>query len=169
LKLFRRTDREFTIAKPTDADIDQCAKRIANAMGHQSISKEAMEKSLRIPGIIILVAKLKERIVGMITGMAFPSTFPPPRIDFLEVSDVESAKKGLYGILIDEFIDELMKRIPTVKYVDTNVSASNPQFVAMYSLKGFTVIGFTKGEKPLNDIVVLRKILSNEKVHGYTA
>ena len=169
MKLFKRKGGEFTIAKPTDADIEQCAEMVTKAMGQQHISKEVMEKTLQTPGIVILVAKLKERIVGMITGIAFPSTIPPPRIDFLNVSDVESAKKGLYSILIDEFIEELKKRIPTVKYVDTNVSALNLQFMAMYSLKGFTVIGFTRGDTPLSDIVVLRKPLSNEKAMGYTA
>ena len=168
MKLFKRKNRDFTITRPTDAEFNACADIIAKAVGQQAITKKALEQTLKAPGFIVLVAKSNDRIVGLITGLAVPSTIPPPRIDFLSVPDQASAQKGLYGILIDNFIDELKKRVPTAKHVDTNVGTANPNFIAMYSLKGFRVIGFIRGESPQSDIAVLRKDLSTNKASHYT-
>lgn len=71
-------------------------------------------------------------------------------------------------MLIDEFIEELKKKIPNAKYVETNVPTVNSSFVAMYSLKGFTVIGMIKGEDPRTDIVVLRKSILKKNPSSYT-
>lgn len=168
MKLFKGKERDITITKATNEDIGHCADIIAKAMGDQPINKELLEQTLKTQNIIVLVAKIKEKIVGIISGLAFSSLIPPPRIDFLGVSDEESARRGLHGMLIDEFVEELKRSLPKAKYVDTNVPAANPQFVAMYSFKRFVVIGFIKGEQPSGDIVVLRKNLSQETSTSYT-
>ncbi|MFH0748957.1 MAG: GNAT family N-acetyltransferase [Candidatus Bathyarchaeota archaeon] len=168
MKFFKGKDRDIMIMKPTDIDVSKCAEIIANAMGQESIKKEILEQTLKTSNVIVLIAKIKERIVGLITGVVFPSATPPPRIEFLSVPDQESAQKGLYSTLVDEFIGELRKRMPNAKYIETNVSAANTHFIAMYSLKGFLVTGFSKGEKPLGDIIVLRKNILNEKISHYT-
>lgn len=153
-------DSDFTIVRATDEDISICAGIIFKAMGGQMIDKEALEQSLKAPNIVLLVAKTNEKVVGMVSGSAFPNAVPPPRIDFLSVTDDESARKGLHGMLIDEFIEELKRQLPKARCIDTSVPATNSQFVAMYSLKGFAIAGFTKGEPPLGDTVVLRKNIS---------
>ncbi|MFH0897135.1 MAG: hypothetical protein V1850_03690 [Candidatus Bathyarchaeota archaeon] len=160
MRLYNGKDAGFTIKRATDEDISACAGMVSKAMGGQQIDKGALEQTLKTPNILILVAKVQDKFVGMISGAAFPSIIPMPRIDFLGISDDESARKGLHGILIDEFVEELKRRLPKAKYVDTNVPAINFQFVAMYSLKGFVIAGFTKGEPPLGDTVVLRKNIS---------
>jgi len=170
VKLFKKK-AEFTIMKPTDTDIDACVEMLSSAMGQQAVNKKLLEQTLKAPGIIVLVGKLKERITGMITGLTFPFTTqgsPKGRIDFISVPDRESANKGLYSMLIDEFIEELKKKIPNAKYVETNVPTVNSSFVAMYSLKGFTVIGMIKGEDPRTDIVVLRKSILKKNPSSYT-
>jgi ribosomal protein S18 acetylase RimI-like enzyme len=166
--LFRGDEKEYVIAKATDEDVKVCADLISKALGGQSIDKQGLEQTLKTSGIIVLVAKLKDKVVGLITGLAFPSMIPPPRIDFLGVSDEESARKGVHSRLIDKFIEELDTRVPNAKYVDTTVSASNPQFVAMYSMKGFVVTGFIKGDQMQNDSVLLRKSIVKEKPTSYT-
>jgi hypothetical protein len=169
LKLFKgKEDVDFIITKASDGDISFCVDRMTRAIGNQPVNREVLEQTLKTPNVIVLVAKVKEKVVGAITGLAFPSLIPPPRIDFLDVSDEESAKKGLPYRLIDGFIEELKKRVPNATYVDTNVSASNPNYVAMYSLKGFLVTGFTRGEKPIGDTIVLRKNISSEASTSYT-
>ena len=149
-------------------DIRKCAELISNAMKQQPIDKNVLEQTLKAPNVIILVAKVKERVVGLITGLVFPFAIPPPRIDFLAVPDEESAQKGLYGLLVDKFIEKIKKRLPNARYVDTNIATENQNFVAMYSLKGFKVIGFIKGEKQFNDVVVLRKNISKEQESSFT-
>jgi hypothetical protein len=158
--LFSGKEEGFTISRATDEDIGVCADMVSKAMGIHQIDKEAIEPTLKSPNIILLVAKAKEKIVGMISGIVFPSLIPPPRIDFLGVPNDENAKKGLHSILIDAFIEELKKSFSNIKYIDTNVPATNIQFIAMYSLKGWMVTGFTKSERPLDDVVLLRKNLS---------
>ena len=168
MRLFNKKEGDFSITPATDEDIGLCVDMISKAMGGRPINKEILEQTLKTPNMIVLVAKTKEKIVGIISGLAFPTMIPPPRIDFLSVSDEESARKGLYGILIDEFIEELKKRLPNAKYVDTNVPAINPQFTAVYSFKGFVVTGFIKGEQSMSDVVVLRKILAKDTSKNFT-
>lgn len=83
--------------KATDEDIGLCADMMVKAMGDQAINKELLEQSLKSDNLIVLVAKREEKIVGMVSGLAFPSMIPPPRLDFISVIDVESARKGLHG------------------------------------------------------------------------
>ena len=172
MRLFGGKEKDITIEKASDADITYCVDIIMNAMnamGVQPIAREGLEQTLKTPNVLVLVAKVKDKAVGIISGLAFPSLIPPPRIDFLSASDEESARKGLHGMLIDAFVEELKKRLPNAKYVDTTVATSNPQFVAMYSMKGFVVIGFTRGEHPNTDAVMLRRNLSGEPPKSYTA
>ncbi len=172
MRLFGGKEREITIEKANDTDIAYCVDLIMdamNTMGVQPVTREGLEQTLKTPNVLVLVAKVKDKVVGMISGLAFPSLIPPPRIDFLSVSDENSARQGLHGMLIDAFIDELKKRLPNAKYVDTTVATSNPQFVAMYSMKGFIVTGFTRGEQPNTDAVILRRSLASEPPKSYTA
>lgn len=171
MRLFGGKEKDLVIEKATDEDITYCVDMILNAMGTmgvQSINREGLEQTLKTPNVLVLAAKIKGRVVGMISGLAFPFLIPPPRIDFLSVSDEESARRGLHGMLIDAFLEELKKRLPNAKYVDTTVATSNPQFVAMYSMKGFVVTGFTRGEQPNTDAIILRRNLSKETTPPYT-
>lgn len=165
MRLFR--EKDFTIGQASDEDISFCVDTFFKAMDGQPISKEALEQTLRSPNVIVLMAKIKKKIVGMISGVALP---PPmtPRIDLLSVIDEESARKGLHGKLIDELVDELKRRLPRVKYIDTTIPALNPQFVATYSMKGFNVVGFIRGDPSGNDSVILRKNLSSQRPTGFS-
>ncbi len=172
MRLFGGKEGDFAIEKASDEDITYCVDIILKAMktlGVQSVTRENLEQTLKTPNVLVLVAKVKAKVVGMISGLAFPSLVPPPRIDFLSVSDEESARKGLYGMLIDAFLEELKKRLPNVKYVDTTVPTLNPQFVAIYSMKGFLVAGLIRGEEPNLDSIILRRNLSREPPRSYTA
>jgi hypothetical protein len=171
LKLFRGKDKDAVILRATDDDVGICVDMISETMGSMSsqpINRVALEQTLKTPNVILLVAKKTDRVVGMVSGLAFPTMVPPPRIDFLNVLDDESARKGLHNRLIDGFIDELKRRLPNAPYVDTTIATSNPQFVAMYSMKGFKVVGFTKGHQAHNDVVVLRKGISEKSSSPYT-
>jgi hypothetical protein len=170
LKLFRGKEKDVIILRATDEDVGICVDMIAEAMGSMSgqpVNRTALEQTLKTPNVILLVGKKTDRVVGMISGLAFPTMVPPPRIDFLNVLDDESARKGLHNRLIDGFIDELKRRVPNAPYVDTTLSTTNPQFVAMYSMKGFCVVGFTRGHQSHNDVAVLRKDLSEESSLPY--
>jgi len=172
MRLFGGKDREIMIESAGDEDIAYCVDVIMNAMsamGAQSVTKEGLEQTLKTPNVLILIGKVKNKIVGMISGLAFPTLVPPPRIDFLSVSDDESVRQGLHAMLIDAFLEELKRRLSNARYVDTTVATSNPQFVAIYSVKGFVVTGFTRGDQPNTDTVILRKSLAGEPPQSYTA
>lgn len=167
MRLFKGKEGDFTIVRATNEDVAPCADMIAKAMGGQPVNREVLEQTLKAPNVIVLVAKVKERVVGMISGLASSSMVPPPRIDFVGVSDEESARRGLHSRLIDEFIEELRRQLPDAKCVDTSVPSANPQIVAMYSMKDFVVIGFLRSDLPHSDIVLLRKNI-RETPAGYT-
>jgi len=167
LKLFKDRKKDVTIVKATDADISVCADLILKAMGGQPVNKEVLEQTLKTPNMLVMVAKKDDEVVGIITGLAFPTMIPPPRIDFLGVIDEESARRGLHGSLIDKFMEELINRLPNAKHITTNVPASNYQSVAIYSLKQFIVTGYIKGDQSAGDIVVLKKNLSKESIPDY--
>ncbi len=175
MRLFGGRDKEIIIEKAGDDDIAYCVDVIIDAMGAagaQAVNREGLEQTLKTPNVLVLVGKVKNKVVGMISGIAFPSLIPPPRIDFLSASDEDSIRQGLHGMLIDAFLDELKRRLPNATYVDTTVATSNPQFVAMYSMKGFVVVGFSRGAQPNTDTVVLRRSLTpeaGEPPQSYTA
>jgi ribosomal protein S18 acetylase RimI-like enzyme len=164
MRLFRGKD--FTIGEASDEDISFCVDTFFKAMSGQPVSREALEQTLRSPNVIVLVAKTKNKIVGMISGVALP---PPmaPRIDLLSVIDEESARRGLHGQLIDKLVDELKRRLPRTRHIDTTIPTLNPQFVATYSMKGFIVVGFIRGDQPGQDSVILRKNLSSQRPTGF--
>ena len=153
--------------RTTDEDIGLCVDLLSKATVGIQIDRKTLEKTLKAQNIITLLAKVEEKVVGMVSGLVFPSMIPPPRIEFLSVLDEESARKGLHSLLIDEFIEELKRRLPNAKFVDTNISVANSQLIIIYSLKGFVIAGFTKGEPPFVDAVVLRKNISKETSVDY--
>jgi len=102
-----------------------------------------------------LVAKQKESIVGLING----TLLGIPRIMFLTVTDEQSAREGLGGMLIDQFVKEIQKSSPHAKRILHNEFADNFNAIGLYSVKGFKVTGYIKDPITSRDVVFMEKVV----------
>jgi len=150
------SESEFSFGPPEDKDLDACTDLFKRATGART-SREQLRQILRGPGALVLVAKRKGRIAGLISGLAFPGLIPPPRIEFTYVVDQESARRGLSGLLVDAFVKEVRRQLPQARFIEINVAAANTGAVEFYSHHGFTVNGFVRGEQISGDVVMMQK------------
>ena len=156
-----KTEYIFEILR--EDDINECVEIITKYMrnrlgqGEIQFNKETFKQRLKDPNFMTLVGKYGEKIKGVINVLIPPNFFQPPQIVFVGVADQENAVKGLPGMLIDEFIDELKRRFPKASLIEVDLASKDTNAVAMYSSKGFSVEGFTKEGVGGADIVVLRK------------
>ena len=146
-------------------DLNNCVDLIVKSMGDPSINRDFVKHSIRDPNVVTLVARSREKIVGVIYGFV-PYTLynvQAPKIVFVGVADQEEAMKGLYGMLIDEFINELKRRFPKVPCIDVSLSSKDTNAVALYSSRGFSVEGYIRDGVGTADIVVLRRRFSTQE------
>ncbi len=140
-----------------EKDVQESVKSLQTSLGEQAgpffKDSAALSRAIYGPHAITVIAKKDSKVVGIASGTATI----PPNIAFLGVTDQESAREGLGGRLIDQFIDEARKRIPNATGVRTSLPADYTDAVALYSSKGFVVEGFAKAAAQGRDIVFLSR------------
>ena len=142
-------------------DLDACVNLVISTLGSQAKAygeKETIKHMIYSDQVATVVAKRKDKIVGLING----SILPYARIMFLTVGDEQSAKEALDSFLIDKFLEETKKRSPNVEYILHNEFADNFNAVGLYSLKGFKVTGYIRDPITNRDVVIMRKLFSSE-------
>ena len=154
---------EFVFEPLRKRDVNSCVEMIISTLGSQAEAyrnKNTLKKMIYSDQVMTLVAKKKERIVGLInaTLLGFP------RIMFLTVADEQSAREGLGGILIDQFVKETKKRSPHAKRILHNEFADNFNAIGLYSVKGFKVTGYIKDPITSRDVVFMEKSFDHPKV-----
>jgi len=149
---------EFVFEPLRKRDVDSCVEMIISTLGDQAKAyrdKNTLKKMINGDQMMTLVAKKKEKIVGLInaTLLGFP------RIMFLTVADEQSAREGLGGMLIDQFEKEIKKRSPHAKRILHNEFADNFNAIGLYSVKGFKVTGYIKDPITSRDVVFMEKVV----------
>ncbi|UCC33291.1 MAG: hypothetical protein JSW53_06215 [Candidatus Bathyarchaeota archaeon] len=147
---------EFSFEPLRKRDRDACAEMIISTLGNEAkpyADKNTVKKALYGDKKVTLVARRKERISGLINGTLLGF----PRIMFLTVADEQSAREGLGGMLIDQFVKEIKKISPHAKLILHNEFADNFNAIGLYSVKGFKVTGFIKDPITNRDVVFLEK------------
>ncbi|MDQ1279820.1 MAG: hypothetical protein QG670_1082 [Thermoproteota archaeon] len=147
-------------------DLSNCVDVIVKAMGDPNINKDFVKQSIRDPNVVTLIARSREKIVGVIYGFVPYKLYSnqAPKIVFMGVENQEEAMKGLYGMLIDEFINELKRRFPKVPCIDVSLASKDTNAVALYSNRGFSVEGYIRDGVGGPDIVLLRKRFTTSEI-----
>ena len=147
---------EFDFELLRKRDVDACAKMIISTLGNEAkmyADKKKVKRMIYGDQVMTLVAKRKEKLSGLVNGTLLGF----PRIMFLTVADEQSAREGLGGMLIDQFVKELRKSSPHAKRVLHNEFADNFHAIGLYSVKGFKVTGYIKDPITNRDVVFMEK------------
>jgi hypothetical protein len=152
---------KFKFESLREQDLDTCADAILSTLKGQlatiSEDKETVKSMIYGRNVETIIAKREDKIAGLISG-----TLPVhPRITFLAVTDPTSAKEGLSGLLIDEFLKTARKRTPKAQFVLHNELAENHKAIGLFSMKGFIVNGFMRDTMTGRDIVFMKKPFSS--------
>ena len=125
---------KFKFEPLREQDLDMCADAILSTLKGQ-------------------LGTMSDKIVGLISG-----TLPiHPRITFITVTDAQSAREGLSGLLIDEFLKTAKKRTPKAQFILHNEFAENYKAIGLFSMKGFIVSGFMRDTVTGQDVVFMKK------------
>jgi hypothetical protein len=146
----------FDINSLKEKDVEE-AVRFLQSLGNPSSilsNSEMLKRTLYGPHAITLVAKEKDRIVGVIHGTATIN----PNIVLLATKPGES----LGSVLLDRFVDRVKSQFPSANAVMTSLPADMTEVIAFYSSKGFAVEGFVKSGLQGRDLVFLRKALPRQ-------
>ena len=147
---------DFAFEPLRKKDASACVEMIISTLGSQAKmhgDKNTLKRMIHGDQVLTLVARRKEKIVGLInaTLLGFP------RIMFLTVADEKSALEGLGGILIDQFVKEIKKSSPHAKRILHNEFADNFNAIGLFSVKGFKVTGYIKDPITNRDVVFMEK------------
>jgi len=148
---------KFKFESLREQDLDTCADAIFSTLKGQlapvSENKETIKRMIHGEKVETIIAKSEGKIVGLVSG-----TLPiQPRITFLTVTDVPSAREGLSGILIDEFLKAARKRTPKARFVLHNEFAENYKAIGLFSMKGFIVTGYIRDTVTGQDVIFMKK------------
>lgn len=170
LNIFRRKASGFTFEQLKDDELEPCLDMILKIKGVKALNREVLRRSLKGPNTLTLVGKSGGKIMGVISGFVPQTFFPsmPPRIVFSFVPDRESSRKGLPAMLINEFVNEVKKHLPKASYIDVSLVSTDPSIV-LYSLNGFVISGFIKGDKGAGDLVFLRRSVRGKPKRTFIA
>ena len=149
---------DFAFEPLRKRDVDACVKMIISTLGSQAQvhgDKNTLKRMIYSDQVMTLVAKRKERIVGLINA----ALLGLPRIMFLTVADEKSAREGLGGILIDQFVKEVKRSSPHAKRILHNEFADNFNAIGLYSVKGFKITGYIKDPITNRDVVFMEKVV----------
>lgn len=149
---------EFVFEPLRKSDVDSCVEMIVPTLRSQAKAyrdKNTLKKMIYGDQSMTLVAKQKENIVGLING----TLLGIPRIMFLTVTDEQSAREGLGGMLIDQFVKEIQKSSPHAKRILHNEFTDNFNAIGLYSVKGFKVTGYIKDPITSRDVVFMEKVV----------
>ncbi len=145
--------------------VSECVDAVIKAMPQVRWNREGLESRLLAPNALTIIARLEGALAGLISGTVMTPSLPPS-IGFMAIFDSNSGAKGLGGYMIDEFIEEIQKRVPKAPCVDVSLPNLDTGSIALYSLKGFVVNGFIKNEiksrlgEGTHDLVHLRRWLA---------
>jgi len=150
---------KFKFESLREQDLDACADAIISTLKSQLGSlgedRETVKKMIHGGKVETIVAKRDDKIVGLISG-----TLPiHPRITFITVTDGQSAREGLSGLLIDEFQKTARKHTPKARFILHNEFAQNHKAIGLFSMKGFIVTGFMRDTVTDQDVVFMKKPL----------
>jgi len=150
---------KFKFESLREQDLDACADAVLSTLKGQlatvSEDRETIKKMIHGEKVETLVAKREGKIVGLVSG-----TLPiHPRITFITVTDAQSAREGLSGLLIDEFLKAAKKRTPKAQFVLHNEFAENYKAIGLFSMKGFIISGFIRDTVTGQDVVFMKKPL----------
>jgi ribosomal protein S18 acetylase RimI-like enzyme len=149
---------EFVFEPLRKRDVDACVEMIISTLGSQAKAygdKNTLKRMIYGDQVMTLVAKRKERIVGLINS----TLLGLPRIMFLTVTDEQSAREGLGGMLIDQFVKEIKKSPLHAKHILHNEFADNFNAIGLYSVKGFKVTGYIRDPITNRDVVFMEKVV----------
>ena len=149
---------DFAFEPLRKRDVDACVEMLISTLGSQAKmhgDKNRLKRMIYSDQVMTLVAKRKEGIVGLISA----TLLGLPRIMFLTVADEKSAREGLGGILIDQFVKEIKKSSPHAKRILHNEFADNFNAIGLYSVKGFKITGYIKDPITNRDVVFMEKVV----------
>jgi len=150
---------KFKFESLREQDLDACADAVLLTLKGQlatvSEDKETVKKMIYGEKVETIVAKREGKIVGLVSG----TMLIHPRITFITVTDAQSAREGLSGLLIDEFLKTARKRTPKARFILHNEFAENHKAIGLFSMKGFIVTGFIRDTVTGQDVVFMKKPL----------
>lgn len=144
----------FVFEDLREDDAEKCVELMLLKMSDQPAptqpNKEVLKRLLSGENAVTIVAKRQNKLVGAVGGT-------PGTLNFIVTFDEESAREGLGYMLIDRFVEEVKRRVPSLESIRTTLFAENTDQVALYSRKGFVVEGFAKEAVMGRDTIFLRK------------
>lgn len=147
----------ITFETAKEEDLERCVTIIFSSLKGQLSpvhrNKKVVKQKISEARSITLIAKKKEKILGLISG----TVTIPTHINFFSVVEEESARLGIGGILIDKFTEALKNRSPKPSNVRITLSADSCPLISLYSLKGFMIKGFIRESILDKDVVILEK------------
>jgi hypothetical protein len=150
---------KFKFESLREQDLDTCAEAILSTLKGQlatiSEDKETVKRMIYGEKVETIIAKEEGKIVGLISG----TMQIHPRITFITVTDAQSAREGLSGLLIDEFLKTARKRTSKARFILHNEFAENYKAIGLFSMKGFIVTGFMRDTVTGQDVVFMKKPL----------
>jgi len=150
---------KFKFESLREQDLDTCADAILSTLkgqlGTVSEDKETVKRMIYREKVETIVAKREGKIVGLVSG----TLLIQPRITLITVTDAQSAREGLSGLLIDEFLKTARKRTPKARFILHNEFAENYKAIGLFSMKGFIVTGFMRDTVTSQDVVFMKKPL----------
>jgi len=150
---------KFKFEPLRERDLETCANAVLLTLKGQlaplSENKETVKRMIYGEKVETIIAEKEGKIVGLVSG----TLLLHPRITFLTVTDPTSAKEGLSGLLIDEFLKTAGKRTPKARFILHNEFAENYKAIGLFSMKGFIVTGFMKDMVTGYDVVFMKKPL----------
>lgn len=150
----------FELIKMDEVDgvIDDIVK---TASGGILSNREFLKRAITNPESITVVCKDKNNVLGLINGLAIRNQPISPQITLIWVKDRTSAIRGIAPALIERFTVEVKRRRPNSLSIDVSLPTIDVDSVALYSMNGFVIEGFIKGQYNGPDMIVMRRNLQD--------
>jgi len=171
--IFRGKASDFTFEELKEDELELCIDTIHKGVGKENSNipnRKYLKETLKGPNLLTLVGKSGGKIKGVINGIT-PQIFDSsllPRIMFVYVVDEKSARQGLPGMLINEFVNVVKKRLKKASCVEVILTSKNLSSIVLYSLNGFIISGFIKGDNGAEDQILMRKFTRKEPRKSFT-
>ncbi len=134
---------------------------VKTASGGILSNKEFLKQAITNPDSITVVCKDKNNVLGLINGLAIRNQLVSPQITLIWVKDRTVAIRGIAPALIERFTVEVKRRRPNSLSIDVSLPTMDVDSVALYSMNGFVIEGFIKGQYNGPDMIVMRRYLQD--------
>ena len=124
-------------------------------------NKEFLKRAITNPDSITVVCKDKTNVLGLINGLAIRNQPISPQITLIWVKDRTNAILGIAPALIERCTVEVKRRRPNSLSIDVSLPTIDIDSVALYSMNGFVIEGFIKGQYNGPDMIVMRRNLQD--------